>query len=374
LRPRSALSAAAALPGGDPLAALLAAGETPSPEMIAATGGTHGLRPAVAIACLASVVVCMILVIRPKQAVNEGLAAKLTGKPVADVVWLAMWPIMLGLAWYHLRRGRVDRRILFRASVYILFLGVLVWLLSADHVAGHLENDVLSLGLASCFFYVVFFALWYSAIEPLVRRTWPHSLITWTRLWHGRLRDPLIGRDVLLGMLAGTSRLLVVHTVNLISARLAGESPFTHHTPPEMLETATVLSSLLDLQVLGLVICCFCIATVLLARVVVRSNAGAVLLYVAFVVAVLGPWNDLGSIVRAQFPPFRDLVRVGQAGSSSMRSRIALDQRCSWTAKTHQNVVLARRAGRGRERFLQRMTRLHTARSILRSRRRAGPC
>jgi hypothetical protein len=35
-RPGSALSVSAALPGGDPLAAALAAGETPSPEMVAA--------------------------------------------------------------------------------------------------------------------------------------------------------------------------------------------------------------------------------------------------------------------------------------------------------------------------------------------------
>ena len=38
-RPGSALAVAAALPGGDPLAAALAAGETPSPEMVAAAGG-----------------------------------------------------------------------------------------------------------------------------------------------------------------------------------------------------------------------------------------------------------------------------------------------------------------------------------------------
>jgi Protein kinase domain len=37
-RPGSALAVAAALPGGDPLAAALAAGETPSPEMVAAAG------------------------------------------------------------------------------------------------------------------------------------------------------------------------------------------------------------------------------------------------------------------------------------------------------------------------------------------------
>ena len=52
-RPGSALSVAASLPGGDPLAAALAAGETPSPEMVADTGPAGGLRPVVASICLA---------------------------------------------------------------------------------------------------------------------------------------------------------------------------------------------------------------------------------------------------------------------------------------------------------------------------------
>ena len=52
-RPASALQVAAALPGGDPLAAALAAGETPSPEMVAAAGATEGMRPRTAIALLA---------------------------------------------------------------------------------------------------------------------------------------------------------------------------------------------------------------------------------------------------------------------------------------------------------------------------------
>ena len=43
-RPSSALAVAAALPGGDPLAAALAAGETPSPEMVAAAGEQGALR------------------------------------------------------------------------------------------------------------------------------------------------------------------------------------------------------------------------------------------------------------------------------------------------------------------------------------------
>jgi serine/threonine protein kinase len=56
-RPASVLSVAAALPGGDPLAAALAAGETPSPQLVAASGETAGLRPRIALACLAAALI-----------------------------------------------------------------------------------------------------------------------------------------------------------------------------------------------------------------------------------------------------------------------------------------------------------------------------
>jgi serine/threonine-protein kinase len=56
-RPASAAQLAVALPGGDPLAAAIAAGETPSPEMVAAAGVREGVHPAFAVALLAIVVV-----------------------------------------------------------------------------------------------------------------------------------------------------------------------------------------------------------------------------------------------------------------------------------------------------------------------------
>jgi hypothetical protein len=59
-RPASAAAVAAALPGGDPLAMALAAGETPSPEMVAHAGGRGELSPAVASACLAVVLIGLL--------------------------------------------------------------------------------------------------------------------------------------------------------------------------------------------------------------------------------------------------------------------------------------------------------------------------
>lgn len=54
-RPQSALAVARALPGGDPLAEALAAGDTPSPEMVAASEDTGALSVRAAVVCMAFV-------------------------------------------------------------------------------------------------------------------------------------------------------------------------------------------------------------------------------------------------------------------------------------------------------------------------------
>jgi len=59
-RPASALTVSAALPGGDPLAAALAAGETPSPEMVAAAGETGALSRAAGVTLLSFVLLGLV--------------------------------------------------------------------------------------------------------------------------------------------------------------------------------------------------------------------------------------------------------------------------------------------------------------------------
>src|SRR5438093_11809333 len=60
-RPASALGVAAALPGGDPLAAALAAGETPSPDMLAAAGEADALGVVRGLAIVGSVVGALLV-------------------------------------------------------------------------------------------------------------------------------------------------------------------------------------------------------------------------------------------------------------------------------------------------------------------------
>ncbi len=58
-RPPSAVAVMLSLPGGDPLAAALAAGETPSPEMVAEHGKTEGMALRYSVPCLALVIAAL---------------------------------------------------------------------------------------------------------------------------------------------------------------------------------------------------------------------------------------------------------------------------------------------------------------------------
>jgi predicted Ser/Thr protein kinase len=74
-RPGSAMAVAAALPGGDPLAAALAAGETPSPDLVAAAGETEGLEPRFALAWLAAALLLIAagMILGPRVCITSEL-------------------------------------------------------------------------------------------------------------------------------------------------------------------------------------------------------------------------------------------------------------------------------------------------------------
>lgn len=60
-RPAAPINVAMGLPGADPIAAALAAGETPSPEMVAASEEKEGFSPRTAILCFVGIVVSLLL-------------------------------------------------------------------------------------------------------------------------------------------------------------------------------------------------------------------------------------------------------------------------------------------------------------------------
>lgn len=113
------------------------------------------------------------------------------------------------LARHNLRLGRGDRRGAFRLALYIFAAQMLAWLFQAHHVRMVGEIDLFYTAVAWALFYSGVIWLLYIALEPYVRRRWPYRIISWTRLLAGSLRDPLVGRDMLLGALFGTASTLL---------------------------------------------------------------------------------------------------------------------------------------------------------------------
>ena len=389
-RPASALQVAAALPGGDPLAAALAAGETPSPEMVAAAPKEGSLRPAVAAALLAAIVAALLFVTlvsrrtrlhrvipldRPPELLQE-TAAKLARDagyaPPRDTRWgftldegpnITFWhrqspqplvaadfwmisrddppslisgmvrveldpggrlkyfeavppqvdrgaagfsppdwraffaaagldparfrptatqwtppqhsdsrlawsdgalrveaaayrgrptyfdvigpgrkperqvppgneqrgftilmfafyfgALSLGalLAWKNLRLGRGDRRGAFRLAAVTFAARMLLWLALAHHVPSFGEVLGFIEGLQSALYWSCTIGLLHLALEPFVRRRWPESIISWSRLLAGDGRDPLVGRDILIGGAFGGAIMVADHLFNLV--------------------------------------------------------------------------------------------------------------------------------------------------------------
>ena len=94
--------------------------------------------------------------------------------------------------------------------------------------------------------WTAFAWLIYISLEPYVRRWWPHTLISWARLLSGRVRDPLVGRDVLAGLLAG------IGLVGLLIAREEVSRSAGLIVKP--LDQAYVLEALRPVSYLGLIV------------------------------------------------------------------------------------------------------------------------
>jgi serine/threonine-protein kinase len=114
---------------------------------------------------------------------------------------VAAFAVAAVMARYHLRREEGDRDGARKVGAFVSTGMMLAVLLQAHHVPAAIQEVTLLLSLAG--WSLVWGALaWliYMGLEPPVRRLWPATLISWTRLMSGRVRDPLIGRDVLAGV------------------------------------------------------------------------------------------------------------------------------------------------------------------------------
>jgi hypothetical protein len=122
--------------------------------------------------------------------------------------------------------GRGDQRSAWRLALAVGALEVLRWLLIA-HYSGDYATDQRELldAVAQALLSAGLVWLSYLGIEPWLRRHWPTSLISWSRLLGGVRRDPLVGRDILIGVAFGIAISIYVVLSRDVVAAITGRPP-----------------------------------------------------------------------------------------------------------------------------------------------------
>jgi serine/threonine-protein kinase len=154
---------------------------------------------------------------RPRP--GSGLAA------VAVAVTLAL-SVGVILAWRNVRLGRANLPGAGRLAACSVLLELLAWGLLTTHVPAFFEEAASFIGLLGLAVWSSgLLALWYLALEPTIRRRWPWVVVGWNRLLEGRWRDPLVGRDTLIGGLAGVAVALLFQALVLLPGWLGQPPP-----------------------------------------------------------------------------------------------------------------------------------------------------
>jgi hypothetical protein len=146
-------------------------------------------------------------------------------------------------------------------------------------VASSRELLLLFWSISASLFFAGFVWIAYVALEPYIRRIWPETLVSWSRLMAGSYKDPLVGRDLLYGGVAGAIVALLVVLSQVVPTWLGspmGTPIFTDMDAYSGLRQA--LSMLFNLQFGAVVSPMFVILLILVFRVLFRRHWLAVTL------------------------------------------------------------------------------------------------
>jgi serine/threonine-protein kinase len=139
-------------------------------------------------------------------------------------IFFAVLTVSAWLAIKNVRGGRSDVRGAFRIALFLFILRMIIWVFAAHHAATVEEVLLLLTGLQTGLFWSCFAGMMYLAFEPYLRKHAPERVISWSRLLAGDWRDPLVGRDVLIGAVAGLVCMVLGSLRHLLPVWL-GEPP-----------------------------------------------------------------------------------------------------------------------------------------------------
>jgi hypothetical protein len=209
------------------------------------------------------------------------------GVKASGIIGVTLFLIVAaGGVWFAFRnyvRGRGDRQGALRLALAV-FVVEMTTCLSRTHFVPALDTILLLiLAVSTALFVSGFMWVLYLALEPYVRRHWPQTIISWTRLMDGRLCDPLVGRDLLSGILLGMVWVLVFKLGYLVDMRAGAQPQFA--ATDYLLGTREALGVSLSVVVSSIFGTLVFFFFLVLLRVLVRNQWLAAALFVAIFTA-----------------------------------------------------------------------------------------
>ena len=140
------------------------------------------------------------------------------------VIFLAI-TLLVGVGCWSLvrrneKRGGGDYQGAMRLATFVGFVQMGLWLFRSHLTLSTGTFGMFLLALSTAIFYGFVIRTLYIALEPYVRRRWPQTIISWSALLQGKWRDPVVGRDVLVG-----SALVILVRMILVNISFSGDSP-----------------------------------------------------------------------------------------------------------------------------------------------------
>ncbi len=185
----------------------------------------------------------MVELLKEKQ--KQFTASNLTTKQTiaATIMAIILLAMLLGavlLAKRNWRLQRGDRAGALRLAGFVFF-GSIVASINAGHVPLPQEIAFIYRALADALFLSAFSWVIYLSLEPFARRRWPETLIGLQLVLQGKWREPVVGRDILIGLLAGLGS-IIISCLSTISSFKYGGSPATVTLMTQIISTTYTVS------------------------------------------------------------------------------------------------------------------------------------
>jgi serine/threonine-protein kinase len=218
----------------------------------------------------------------PNAQLGSALKLKRLGGMIILIVIVTAAACGIFFARRNLRLGRGDRRNATRLALFALGALALQWVLKLPQVS---PADLL---IVAAYGALLFWVL-YVAIEPYVRRKWPQVLISWTRLLSGEWRDPLVARDMLVGVAFGIILACAgTYMQSLPSRLLFGIDRYEAYDLASLLGTRFLISALLLNLLFNVLICLAPLCFLVVSGALLKSQKAAIAVQFLLITVLMG--------------------------------------------------------------------------------------